>query len=274
MQLREALRQGQEELGQRVERADLDTLGLLAFLLGRPTSWVLAHDDVELTNVQRRRFQGLLIRRKHGWPLPYLYGFHDFFGRRYVVTPTTLIPRPATELILEYLLAHESVTPQRILDIGTGTGCIAITLATSRPAWNVRATDVSSTALKIARRNARIHRASVRFVHDRSFSNVTTFRPDLIVANLPYLTKREIIKNRLTFEPRIALDGGGRDGLQLYRRLLRTIPTSFSGSVYLEALPRQHIPLSQIIRQRWSGAMVTKIGSGRYPAGLRFLTRP
>lgn len=268
--LRNELRRARLHLNGHVERPDLDALAILSHLIGRPTSWILAHDETPMTTAIVRRYRSLVRRRKNGWPLPYLLGTRSFLGREFIVTPKTLIPRPATETLVAHILDTAQPTARRILELGTGTGCIAISLALARPDWELVATEKSPAALRVARLNAKRLKAIVRFVQTGSFSSIADHNPDLIVANLPYLSKKEIRQNKLRFEPSLALDGRGSDGLGIYRQLIHDLPRTFHGAVYIECLPRQHAAIKQQIRRRWPKALIGRIGAGRFPAGLQF----
>lgn len=162
------------------------------------------------------RFKALIQRRSQREPLQYILGHTHFFGRRFSVTPDVLIPRPETEQLvahaLEWLDAHPTAT--RVLDFGTGSGCIAITLALERPALQVSAVDVSEAALEVARGNAETLGAHVAFA--------TPDAVDFLISNPPYIPSGEIpgLQPEVSrFEPHLALDGG-EDGLAFYRQLL------------------------------------------------------
>jgi release factor glutamine methyltransferase len=205
---------------------------LLARLLDRPRSWVLAHPEEPLVVNQFTTLEALTIRLEEGELLPYILGSWEFFGLEFEVTPDVLIPRPETELLVEKAIAWlrklETGGPKiRVMDAGTGSGCIAISLAVNVPRLSITATDISLAALKVARRNAEKMIVSdyITFLEADLFSNPLI--PDffsLIVANLPYIptkTLREIpVKN---YEPILALEGGS-DGLALIGRILTEAP--------------------------------------------------
>ena len=202
-----------------------DAQVLLARLLRRDRAWIIAHPEAELTAAQAANFETQLSAIAAGTPLPYVLGEWAFFGRDFHVTPDVLIPRPETELLIETALAWLDADPARttVADVGTGSGIIAVTLAAERTALHVAATDVSSTALAVARQNADRHTASITFIETDLLSGVPgPF--DLIAANLPYIPS-EPLKALPIFgrEPTLALDGGP-DGLILIRRLLADAP--------------------------------------------------
>jgi release factor glutamine methyltransferase len=208
------------------DTAGLDAQVLLARVLDRPRSWVMAHPEVSLTRKRVAALETLVTRLEGGAPLPYVLGRWEFFGLQFEVTPDVLIPRPETELLVERAIGWLQAHPdrRRAADIGTGSGCIGIALAANVPELRVTATDISAEALKMARRNAMKNGVS----HHVEFMCCDLFPPelefDLIVANLPYIPSRTLhtlpIFGR---EPTLALDGG-TDGLDLIRRFLTAAP--------------------------------------------------
>lgn len=246
---------------------------LLAHTIGKPRTWLLAHPEAVLTSEQRAAFALALARLQAGEPLPYILGHWEFYGLDFLVTPDVLIPRPETELLVETALAFSRNTQHatRILDIATGSGCIAISLAVHLPGASITATDLSPAALAVARTNAERHHVSDRiaFLHADLLetserwnvetlkrSNVPTF--DLLTANLPYIPTPTLLNlDVYGKEPTLALDGGP-DGLDLIRRLLETAPAILApgGLALLEieatqgeaaaTLAHQHFPAAQI----------------------------
>ncbi len=167
------------------------------------------------------RLDCLIARRLRREPSAYILGTREFFGLDFEVTPAVLIPRPETELLVEIGLAELSHQPQGIvLDVGTGTGCIAVSVAASAPQVTVLATDVSTAALAVARRNAAKHSARVMFARGHLATSIA--RADVVLANLPYIPSPVIdtLESEVRdWEPRCALDGGP-DGLALVRQLI------------------------------------------------------
>jgi release factor glutamine methyltransferase len=204
-----------------VGSARLEAEVLLADALGADRARLYVQRDVPDAVVAR--FAELLERRGRGEPLQHLRGKQEFFSRDFAVDPRVLIPRPETELLVETALRSiAAIERPAVLDVGTGAGAIAITLALERPDARVCATDVSEEALAVARANA--HRLGADRVALRQGDLIDPFaaeRFDLVVSNPPYVPSAEIdtlaAEVRL-HEPRIALDGG-RDGLEAYRRL-------------------------------------------------------
>lgn len=203
------------------------SLILLAHVLQRPKTWVLAHPEAQLNPDQKAHLERLVRRLQAGEPLPYLTGKQAFYGLDFAVSPAVLIPRPETELLVEQALSWLDAHPEakNALDVGTGSGCIAITLATRKPRMTITAIDLSPEALNIARQNAETHQVNEQITlkqADLLSSGNQTF--DLVCANLPYIPSAKLEQgNTLGFEPTLALDGGA-DGLSLIRRLLERLP--------------------------------------------------
>ena len=196
---------------------------LLGHVLGRPPAWIEAHRDEALGVVGSERFSALASRRAAGEPVAYLVGSREFYGRDFAVSPAVLIPRPETELLVD--LAKAGPAPSRILDLGTGSGCLAITLALEMPDAEVTAVDVSPGALAVSRGNAERLGAHVRFIESDWFSAVQGERFDFIVSNPPYVADGDphLSQGDLRFEPMTAL-ACGRDGLDAIRHLVREAP--------------------------------------------------
>lgn len=186
-------------------------------------AWLIAHDTDVLSDEIAARYESLVLCRMAGKPIAYLVGQREFYGRPFRTTPAALIPRPETELLVDIAL---SVLPAEfsgaIVDVGTGTGCIAITLALERPQARVTALDVSADALALARENAKLLGASnVQFVESNWFSQVPADASfDVIASNPPYIAPGDAHLSRgdLRFEPAIAL-ADSVDGIESYRQL-------------------------------------------------------
>ena len=232
----------------------LDASVVLAHILGKPRTWVLAHQDLELTSQQKEELKEKVRRLESGEPLPYVIGHWEFFGMEFDLSPAVLIPRPETELLVEKAIVwlQASATGRRIADVGTGSGIIAISIAVHIPDAVVLATDISAEALGIARSNAaRYHvQDRIEFVQCDLLPAQQQHQLDLLCANLPYIptsTLKELpVYGR---EPGLALDGGA-DGLELIRSLLNQAPGWIApgGRVLLEietTLGPQTIELAQ-----------------------------
>lgn len=198
---------------------------LLAYVLGCKRVDLLVRYDEVPTEAQRRQYRELIQRRVAGWPTAYLVGSRDFYLLNFEVTPAVLIPRPDTEtLVLEALKLLKPMKAPRVWDIGTGSGCIAISIAHQKKDALVTASDISPDALEVAQRNAQRHGVAerIRFLCGDLAAPVPTGEVfDLIVSNPPYIAQGELAHlapEVRDHEPRIALDGGA-DGLAFYRRL-------------------------------------------------------
>ncbi len=223
---------------------------LLAHVAGRPREWVMAHPEAELTAEQRRQFESLAARAAAGTPLPYLLGHWEFFGLDFRITPDVLIPRPETELLVETALSLAQSSKfktqnSKIVDVGTGSGIIAVTLAIKLPAAQIIATDLSAAALAVAKTNAEAHGVAARITFIQS-DLLSSFSPhpssfDLICANLPYIATAELEALAVArHEPRAALNGGP-DGLRLIEPLLAAAPAHLNpgGALLIEIAASQ-----------------------------------
>jgi len=190
------------------------------------TAWLIAHDTDPLTDPLVGALQPLLSRRLEGEPVAYILGEKEFYGRIFKVTPDVLIPRPETELLVEAALKSLATNHRaRILDIGTGSGCIALTLALERTDCCVTAVDLSAQALAIAKENARCLHASVRLLQGNLFDSLGDDRFDLIISNPPYIpaTDPHLRQGDIRFEPKAALTAGP-EGLDTLRPLIQSAP--------------------------------------------------
>jgi release factor glutamine methyltransferase len=227
MQIQHALLQARE-LG--VDR--LDAQLLLAHLLQRPRAWLLAHDDHPLSAELGAQWHGKLARRAAGEPLAYVLGEVAFCGLMLHVNPAVLVPRPETELLVQWaleVLPQPSTGPiQRVLDLGTGSGAIALALQTARPHAQVWASDASTDALVVAQRNAARHQLKVQFFCGDWWAPfestpLVEHRFDLAVANPPYVAGNDPHLRALHHEPRGALTPEG-DGLASLKTIVAGAP--------------------------------------------------
>ncbi len=192
---------------------------LLAHVLGVDKAFLYAHPDERLDGGCRQRLQELVERRCAGVPTQYLTGVQEFFGLEFEVTPDVLIPRPETEHLVEAAL--EVARPgDRIVDVGTGSGCVAIALKSKLPDVYVGACDVSPAALEVAGRNAKRLGAKIEFFAGDLAEALRPASVDLLVSNPPYVPLADLpgLQRELRAEPSTALFGG-EDGLEAYRRL-------------------------------------------------------
>ena len=199
----------------------LDAELLLCSVLGCERVRLIARAEEAVDSSRARSAHARFARRRAGEPVSYITGWREFYGLALRVTPEVLIPRPETECLVELALDRlPSGAPGRVLELGTGSGAIAIALARERPGLAIVATDVSEAALALARRNARDHGAEIDFVLSDWFDALAPGQFDLIVSNPPYVQAGDIHLERgdLRFEPRLALVGG-EDGLAGIREI-------------------------------------------------------
>ena len=179
---------------------------LLSNCLNRSKSWLLAHDDYHLTNEEAQEYASLLSRRIAGEPIAYILGSQGFWDMELVVTPDTLIPRPETELLVETVLAIHDAEFHRVIDLGTGSGAIAIAIQRERPDWEVFATDYSSAALTVAVKNANEwSKGKINFLKSDWLKAFGSCAFDLIVSNPPYIREQDSHLPALHHEPQSAL---------------------------------------------------------------------
>lgn len=255
MTIAEALKQTETQLKQvDISSSRLDAELLLAHALGKNREWLLAHSRDVLSNTQVDQFRTLVARRLDREPVCYITNCLEFYGLDFYVDHNVLAPRVETELVAEHAIKH---APQgsRLIDIGTGSGAIAVAVAKNRPDLKITATEVSLEALQVARKNAaQLLGANhlLSFIRADIFDGVDeTF--DVVVTNLPYVSDdyRTRMKPEVQKEPSIALFGGPGDGLDLYRRFYEQLPKHIKpGSrVYHESDPWQHLELKKLAAQ-------------------------
>jgi release factor glutamine methyltransferase len=222
MDVQKALDEARARLTPISESAAHEARALLCRAMEVEVAWLLAHPEATITGEQLSALRGFVDRRVAGEPLPYLFEEWAFYDRAFHVTPAVLIPRPETELIVERALSLLWARRAVVVDVGTGSGVIAIPLAVHRPAAQVYATDISREALAVAEHNAERHNAPVTFLHGDLLMPILEagIAVDLLLANLPYIPSEQVDTLPVArFEPRLALDGGA-DGLALITRLL------------------------------------------------------
>ena len=264
MNLEAARRWATGQLEHSTEKPRLEAEMLLATLLDWNRAQLLAHLDAPLPETIATTFRAWVLRRAAGEPLPYITGRIEFCALEFAVTPAVLIPRPETELLVEMALEHASETPgatRTIADVGTGSGCIAITLASRLPQAQCYAIDLSSTALEVARKNAARHGVLKRL----HFLEGDLLAPlpesaDIIVSNPPYIAESEWESLPLSVrqEPALALLAGS-DGLDIVRRLLAQAPAKLKpgGSILVEIGERQGAAVLALARQAFTRAECT-----------------
>lgn len=202
----------------------VDARVLLCEALGRDAAYLIAHGDDALTTEQALTYEAWIARRIGGEPVAYITGRREFYGRMFSVTREVLIPRPETELLVDVALQTlRGMTSPRVLDLGTGSGCIALTLAAECAGAHVAAVDASEAALNVARANAvALNVEHVEWHVSDWFQAVGAARYDVIVSNPPYVAgeDRHLLQGDLRYEPHAALTPGG-DGLDAIRRIVR-----------------------------------------------------
>ncbi|MFC1687535.1 peptide chain release factor N(5)-glutamine methyltransferase [Patescibacteria group bacterium] len=231
--------------------ATLDAEVLLSHVLRISKEKLLASQGLTITPLQRKKYFALVAKRKADWPIAYLTNQKEFYGLNFFITQDVLIPRPETETLIDAVLTSaDRVQPVTIVDVGTGSGCIAISLARYLPKALITATDISAQALAVAKKNARQHKLlkRIKFVPGNLLSPAIKTSFDIIVANLPYLTPDQI-KN-VPHEPTQALLGG-KLGLEVVDKLLEQASAHLnrSGKIFLEIDPRQTEALTYIVDQ-------------------------
>ncbi len=244
--------------------ARLDSELLCAQALGIKRLDIYLQFDRPLDERELSAIRELIRRRGKGEPVAYITGVREFYGRSYQVTPDVLIPRPDTETIVERALAvmrAHGDNATRVVDLGTGSGCIAITLAAEVPGAAVVATDISPAALDVARANAERLGAAVTFV-ECSWADGLDGAFDLIVSNPPYVTAAEfesVDRDVRDFEPRGALVGGD-DGLDAYRAVLASLQQRVTSTrVLLEVDPRRADAVAAMFAEGFPGATTSTV---------------
>lgn len=235
----EALKLGESKLKQAgINGGRLDTQILLEFVTGKDRSSILAHEEDQFTAEQEDQFTSLISKRAERIPLVHLTHTREFYGIDLYIDDDVLTPRVETEKMVEFAVKH---VPQngKLIDIGTGSGAIAIAIKTHRPDLEVWATEVNDEALAVARRNIENLKLDIKLVKSDLFSNVSQVF-DAVATNLPYLQNDADLMPEVQKEPAVALFGGD-DGLDIYRRFLKDLPKHLNpnGFLFTECDPWQ-----------------------------------
>ncbi len=224
-----------------VGSARLDAELLLSHVLKHDRAWLLAHSDDELTPEERQMYAIIVQRRTKRVPLVHLTGKREFYGLEFTITPDVLTPRVETEKMVEWAIKY-APKKSKLIDIGTGSGALAIAIGKHRPDLTITATEVSAQALKVARQNATDYGVKLKFVESNLWADVEGIF-ETIVTNLPYLRDDacDELMEEVRYEPGVALFGGS-DGLDLYRKFFATIGDHLApgGIVFTECDPWQH----------------------------------
>ncbi len=228
--IRTALAVAQQAVGRVEARA------LLRETVNQSDAWLLAHGEDELTVEQSARYDALIARRMAGEPVAYILGSREFCSRTFKITPAVLIPRPETELLVEQALHRVPAgDPCRVLDLGTGSGCIGIAIAAERPRAQVTLVELSDAALQVAGANAaQLAPVNTLLLRSHWFEALGDRRFDLIVSNPPYIADGDahLAQGDLRFEPRTAL-AAGEDGLRELRHIINNAPQHLSAGGWL-----------------------------------------
>lgn len=222
----EALAKSKNTIDQISSSSVLDAEVILSYVLKQNRSWLIANPEFKLTILQLIKLYWFINRRRKLMPIAYLTHNREFFGRNFFINKFVLVPRPESETIIEVVLETLSKeTIDKIIEVGTGSGCLAVTLALETNNIPIVATDISFKALGVAKKNARLHKVSnkINFIKGNLLKPVLLdiSSSTMIIANLPYLKTAELT-TALKREPKLALDGG-TDGMKYYNELLNQV---------------------------------------------------
>lgn len=256
----------------------LDAEVLLSFVLKTTREKILAHPEETVGPRAQKRFEKLINKRVAGFPVAYLTGVKEFYGFEFLVTPSVLIPRPETEMILEFAIKKiKSIrrapgnAPLQIADVGTGSGAAAIVFAKNFPESKIYASDISKRALKIATKNLKRHKISnVTLIQSDLLKNYPRVKFDFIFANLPYLSPEVYAKTSkdVKNEPKKALLGG-KGGLCFYQKLIASLEPFVNNnksvlryaptSIFLEIDAHQFLALKKILKKQFPKRVIEPI---------------
>lgn len=228
-----------------IESARLDAQIILEHVLGIQRAF-LDTTDTPINSAEIQQIHTLIKRRAHDEPLAYITGYKEFYGLDFIVNSSVLIPRPETESIVEYIVSQAPHSAS-VLELGTGSGCIAVALTKERPDVHITATDISADALAIAQKNAEIYNTVIDFIRSDMFEHIETKLYDVICANLPYVPTKDTISPAAHYEPALALFSG-EDGLDLYKKFFQSLQTYLKpgGFCIIEHNPDQYDTLQKL----------------------------
>ena len=241
------------KLGSISSNARLDSEVLLAHCLGKPRSYLMTWPERELSDQQLDCFNDLIRRRLQPQPVAYLVGEREFYSMALKAAPATLVPRPETEMLVEQCLELVADTERpQILELGTGTGAIALALKEHAPKCRILATDVSAEALAVARTNAQSHHLEIEFIESDWYRQVPAQNFDIIVSNPPYIAASDpyLSQGDLPAEPQIALSSG-ETGLEALEMIINGAHNFLKpgGRIVLEHGYDQQQPVTELLQQ-------------------------
>lgn len=236
-----------------------DALVLLEDTLNKDRSWVMAHPEYELSETELKSVNELIDRRINHEPLAYIRSKIMFYGRFFEVNKNVLIPRPESEDFVDLI---KEINPKQVIDIGTGSGCLAITIKLELPKLSLIATDIDSNTLKVAQKNAHTYDANIKFVQSDLFEKILNNidQQTTIIANLPYVPEGIVTSPEIKEEPTKALFSG-KDGLDHYRKFWHQISelNEKPKHILTESLESQHDELSLLAQKAGYSTQSTQL---------------
>lgn len=244
----------------KVDSPQVETELIISHFFKLTRSQIYLKPDLHVTWKVRLQIEKILRTRYHHCPLQYLLEEVEFYNSILFVDQNVLIPRPETELLVDMILQENQQKTLSICDIGTGSGAIAIALKKARADWHITATDVSSAALSIAKKNADYNKCQIDFLVSDIFEQIVS-KFDLIVSNPPYISESDYLhmQAELFYEPSIALIAP-EDGLYFYRKIIKSAPIylNLPGTLYLEIGAEQNSEIAKIAKNYYADKVVTK----------------
>ncbi len=242
-----------------IPSARLDVFMIIEHVCNKERAWLLAHPEFEPTDEQKKTIEQMVRRRAAAVPVAYILGSREFFGLAFEVSESVLVPRPETEELVAYAIENIGANAS-VLELGTGSGAIAVSLGANRPDLQITATDISPSALVTAQKNAQTHAPTIMFVESDLFAHVDG-KYDVVLANLPYVPVGARRQADIEHEPDIALYGG-EDGLDYYRRFFKVLSQHLtsSGWAIIEFSPTQYAA----VREEFSDFEITPLSEYIY----------
>jgi release factor glutamine methyltransferase len=230
--------------------ARLDCLVLLEDVLNTNRTQILAHPEREITEAQQQDLNKMIAQRAQHIPLAYIRGKSEFYGREFTINQYVLEPRPESETMIDLLKSLDTSDQKTIIDVGTGSGALAITVALELPDAKVLAIDIDPNCLDLSATNTKAHNVELSLIQSDLLSSLpkdVRNKPATLLCNLPYVPDNFQINTAATHEPRLAIFGGP-DGLDLFRRLFDQLQNVLPGNTFVlcESLPPQHAELAEI----------------------------